>query len=123
MSDREVTQRYNVVDGGSLPRLEGVLLTSVADVRIPPTGWTRHVENFFRFHGTVVPKSTAGEKLLQERNKVPRPERPLDPGDDPLLEFAADLRRLREKAGNPTYRELGRRAHSISSKSRSRAAV
>uniref|UniRef100_UPI0015EFDCBF nSTAND1 domain-containing NTPase n=1 Tax=Amycolatopsis pittospori TaxID=2749434 RepID=UPI0015EFDCBF len=35
----------------------------------------------------------------------------MDPGDDPLLEFAADLRRLREKAGNPTYRELGRRAH------------
>ncbi len=42
---------------------------------------------------------------------MPRPERPLDPGDDPLLGFAADLRRLREKAGNPTYRELGRRAH------------
>ncbi len=42
---------------------------------------------------------------------MPRPERPLDPGDDPLIEFAADLRRLREKSGNPTYRELGRRAH------------
>ncbi|GLY43761.1 hypothetical protein Amsp01_097840 [Amycolatopsis sp. NBRC 101858] len=42
---------------------------------------------------------------------MPRPERPLDPGDDPLTEFAADLRRLRESAGNPTYRELGRRAH------------
>jgi hypothetical protein len=42
---------------------------------------------------------------------VPRPERPLDPGDDPLTEFAAELRRLRESAGNPTYRELGRRAH------------
>ncbi|MEQ0558637.1 hypothetical protein ABJI51_06120 [Amycolatopsis sp. NEAU-NG30] len=35
----------------------------------------------------------------------------MDPGDDPLTVFAADLRRLREKAGNPTYRELGRRAH------------
>ncbi|WP_103350255.1 hypothetical protein [Amycolatopsis sp. CA-128772] len=35
----------------------------------------------------------------------------MDPGDDPLTEFAADLRRLRESAGNPTYRELGRRAH------------
>ena len=43
--------------------------------------------------------------------RVPRPERPLDPGDDLLTEFAADLRRLRESAGNPTYRELGRRAH------------
>ncbi|MGW3966219.1 nSTAND1 domain-containing NTPase [Amycolatopsis sp. NPDC005003] len=42
---------------------------------------------------------------------MPRPERPLDPGDDLLIEFAADLRRLRESAGNPTYRELGRRAH------------
>jgi WD40 repeat protein/energy-coupling factor transporter ATP-binding protein EcfA2 len=42
---------------------------------------------------------------------VPRPERPLDPGDDLLTEFAAELRRLRESAGNPTYRELGRRAH------------
>ncbi len=42
---------------------------------------------------------------------MPRPERPLDPGDDLLTEFAADLRRLRESAGNPTYRELGRRAH------------
>lgn len=28
-----------------------------------------------------------------------------------LLLFAADLRRLREKAGSPTYRELARRAH------------
>ncbi|WP_442792269.1 nSTAND1 domain-containing NTPase [Amycolatopsis sp. NBC_01307] len=42
---------------------------------------------------------------------MPRPERPLDPGDDLLTDFAADLRRLRESAGNPTYRELGRRAH------------
>ena len=42
---------------------------------------------------------------------MPRPERPLDPGDDLLVDFAADLRRLRETAGNPTYRELGRRAH------------
>ena len=42
---------------------------------------------------------------------MPRPEKPLEPGDDPLTEFAADLRRLREQAGNPTYRELGRRAH------------
>jgi hypothetical protein len=38
-------------------------------------------------------------------------ERPLEPGDGPLLRFAADLRRLREMAGRPAYRELGRRAH------------
>ncbi|GAA3439209.1 hypothetical protein [Kutzneria kofuensis] len=42
---------------------------------------------------------------------MPRGERPLDPGDTPLLRFAADLRKLREKAGNPVYRELSRRAH------------
>src|SRR5437764_15214881 len=42
---------------------------------------------------------------------VPRPEKPLEPGDDPLTEFAAELRRLRESAGNPTYRDLARRAH------------
>ncbi|MEV4755844.1 hypothetical protein AB0J86_12130 [Micromonospora sp. NPDC049559] len=42
---------------------------------------------------------------------MPRGERPLDTGDDELLRFAADLRALREKAGKPTYRELGRRAH------------
>lgn len=42
---------------------------------------------------------------------MPRPERPLDSEDSPLLQFAADLRRLREKAGSPTYRDLSRRAH------------
>jgi hypothetical protein len=42
---------------------------------------------------------------------VPRGERPLDEGDGPLLRFAADLRRLRERAGSPVYRELSRRAH------------
>ena len=31
--------------------------------------------------------------------------------DTPLLRFAGDLRRLREKAGSPPYRELGRRAN------------
>jgi energy-coupling factor transporter ATP-binding protein EcfA2 len=40
-----------------------------------------------------------------------RAERPLDVGDGRLLEFAADLRRLRVEVGSPAYRELGRRAH------------
>lgn len=39
-----------------------------------------------------------------------RPERPLDAGDTPLLRFAADLRTLRGRAGNPTYRELSKLA-------------
>ncbi|MFL6125349.1 hypothetical protein [Actinophytocola sp.] len=42
---------------------------------------------------------------------MPRRERPLASEDTALLRFAADLRRLREKAGNPTYRELSRRVH------------
>lgn len=42
---------------------------------------------------------------------MPRPERPLESGDDVLLRFAADLRTLRKQAGNPTYRELAQRAH------------
>ncbi|SDJ07226.1 hypothetical protein [Nonomuraea jiangxiensis] len=42
---------------------------------------------------------------------MPRGERPLDAGDSTLLRFAADLRLLRKKAGNPTYRQLARSAH------------
>ncbi|MFC0543422.1 nSTAND1 domain-containing NTPase [Kutzneria chonburiensis] len=42
---------------------------------------------------------------------MPRNERPLDPGDTPLLRFAAGLRRLRESAGGPVYRELSVKAH------------
>lgn len=42
---------------------------------------------------------------------MPRRERPLDEGESGLLRFAADLRRLRERAGSPTYRELSRLAH------------
>ncbi|MEU4769436.1 hypothetical protein AB0H12_39960 [Actinosynnema sp. NPDC023794] len=42
---------------------------------------------------------------------MPRAERPLDMNGSPLSEFAADLRKLRKKAGNPPYRELSRRAH------------
>ncbi len=42
---------------------------------------------------------------------MPRGERPLDAGDSSLLRFAEELRRLRSKAGLPTYRELAVRAH------------
>jgi hypothetical protein len=42
---------------------------------------------------------------------VPRGERPLEPGDGVVVGFARDLRLLREKAGTPTYRDLGARAH------------
>jgi len=42
---------------------------------------------------------------------LPRGERPLGDEDDVLVRFAGGLRRLREKAGQPSYRELGARAH------------
>ncbi|MEV4318084.1 helix-turn-helix domain-containing protein [Actinocrispum sp. NPDC049592] len=42
---------------------------------------------------------------------MPRAERPLATGDSALLRLAADLRALRQKAGNPTYRELAKQAH------------
>ncbi|MEV6241490.1 hypothetical protein [Lentzea sp. NPDC051838] len=51
-------------------------------------------------------------------SSMPRGERPLDDGDSPLLVFAADLRRLRTNAGQPSYRELSRRAHFSASTSR-----
>lgn len=41
---------------------------------------------------------------------MPRQERPLLSEDTPLLRFAGDLRRLRRRAGLPSYRELGKRA-------------
>lgn len=40
-----------------------------------------------------------------------RPERALDCEDSPLAQFAADLRRMREQAGKPTYRTMSRLAH------------
>ncbi|MEE6257103.1 nSTAND1 domain-containing NTPase [Plantactinospora sonchi] len=42
---------------------------------------------------------------------MPRPEGELGPGSPAVMEFAAGLRLLREKAGHPGYRELARRAH------------
>src|SRR5438132_165283 len=42
---------------------------------------------------------------------MPRPERPLDPADGPVSDFAAQLRELRQAAGNPGYRRLAQRAH------------
>ncbi|MBQ1023924.1 XRE family transcriptional regulator [Micromonospora sp. C95] len=42
---------------------------------------------------------------------MPRREQPLASEDSPLLRFAGDLRRLRRRAGEPTYRELGRRTN------------
>ncbi|MEU5691743.1 helix-turn-helix transcriptional regulator [Actinosynnema sp. NPDC020468] len=42
---------------------------------------------------------------------MPRKETPLGVEDTALLRFAGDLRRLRDRAGRPPYRELGRRAN------------
>ncbi|WP_439658175.1 nSTAND1 domain-containing NTPase [Lentzea sp. HUAS TT2] len=42
---------------------------------------------------------------------MPRPEKPLDPFAGPVEQFAFDLRKLREKAGSPGYRDLGKLSH------------
>ncbi|WP_336323065.1 helix-turn-helix domain-containing protein [Streptomyces lavendofoliae] len=42
---------------------------------------------------------------------MPRPERLLDPTAGPLEAFAHDLRTLRKRAGNPSYRTMAKRAH------------
>src|ERR1700730_16287289 len=39
-----------------------------------------------------------------------RPEKPLEGTNDPIAAFAHDLRGLRKRAGNPSYRELARMA-------------
>ena len=40
---------------------------------------------------------------------MPRPERPLDPLAGPVHAFAAELRKLRDQAGNPKYLQMARR--------------
>ncbi|MCX2952023.1 hypothetical protein [Lentzea sp. NEAU-D7] len=42
---------------------------------------------------------------------MPRTERPLESADSELGRFAADLRKLRDEAGTPSYRALASRAH------------
>jgi hypothetical protein len=42
---------------------------------------------------------------------VGRGESPLDPDGGPVQRFAYDLRRLRQRAGSPTYRALAARTH------------
>ncbi|MDX3663408.1 hypothetical protein PV646_39480 [Streptomyces sp. ID05-26A] len=42
---------------------------------------------------------------------MPRTERPLESADTELGRFAADLRKLRDQAGGPSYRALASRAH------------
>jgi hypothetical protein len=52
-----------------------------------------------------------GRRLVKGAGMMGRPERSLDPDDSALAQFAADLRRMRELAGRPTYRAMARAAH------------
>ncbi|MFJ5546372.1 DNA-binding protein [Streptomyces sp. NPDC093225] len=52
-----------------------------------------------------------------------RQEKPLDPGDGPVAEFAVALRELRRAAGSPTYAAMARRAGAYSVATLSRAAA
>ncbi len=53
--------------------------------------------------------AAAGERRLACR-RAGRPERPLDPGEGPLPQFALALRQLRAAAGYPGYRVLAKDA-------------
>jgi hypothetical protein len=50
-------------------------------------------------------KATVNKRL---ERYMPRPERTLDPTTSPVHAFAAELRTLREAAGNPTYLKMAR---------------
>jgi hypothetical protein len=42
---------------------------------------------------------------------MPRQQRPVDPSAGPVQRFAFELRKLRDEAGTPTYRELAEQTH------------
>lgn len=48
---------------------------------------------------------------LEGSGSVPRLENPLERDGTALVDFAADMRKLREEAGKPPYREMARRAY------------
>ncbi|MBP2326894.1 energy-coupling factor transporter ATP-binding protein EcfA2 [Kibdelosporangium banguiense] len=60
---------------------------------------------------TVMLAQSAGFVGLARGATMPRPERPLEQSDDVLVQFAADLRQLRQQSGGVAYRVLARRAH------------
>src|SRR5215475_605495 len=62
---------------------------------------------------------TRHRALLVRGVLMGRPELPLDPDSGPVQSFAYDLRRLRQEAGSPRYRDLAQRAkYSVSVLSR-----
>ncbi|MGA4928987.1 helix-turn-helix domain-containing protein [Streptomyces incarnatus] len=63
-------------------------------------------------HGCTAPRNLCLRRDNRASGgKVPRPERLLDPTAGPLEAFAHDLRALRRRAGNPSYRTMAKRAH------------
>lgn len=59
---------------------------------------------------------TVGGGLMREGVVMGRSERPLGNGDAPVEIFAAELRELRKRAGNPTYLKMHRACGKIRSK-------
>jgi WD40 repeat protein len=56
-------------------------------------------------------QTTADNPVRAGGGGVGRPEKPVDPDAGVVQRFAWQLRQLRERAGNPGYRVLARRAH------------
>jgi WD40 repeat protein len=55
--------------------------------------------------------SMSGLRATGGEVSVGRPEKPVDPDAGPVQRLAWQLRRLRERAGSPSYRRLAQRAH------------
>lgn len=53
-------------------------------------------------------RNISGEDRHPEGVLMARPERPVDPASGPIHAFAADLRLIRDEAGNPTYLRMAR---------------
>jgi WD40 repeat protein len=67
-----------------------------------------NLDNQFRDNKAI--PGQQGPAADRQEWEMGRPERPLDPEAGPVAEFAGELRKLRDKAGRPSYRELARRA-------------
>src|ERR1700680_1984268 len=76
----------------------------------PPSGPTPRLGSILLF-ATALGGWDPKIPLMGTEVDMGRQERPLDPDAGEVERFAADLRALRERAGNPGYRALALRAH------------
>ncbi|MBD3006407.1 helix-turn-helix transcriptional regulator [Streptomyces sp. 5-10] len=71
--------------------------------------WRLRRLRYTRCRPQATTSNTGTEETRGAGDRVGRPEAPLDPGRGPVQRFALKLRKLRQDAGQITYRELARR--------------